>query len=287
MSLDEIAVQRCENLDDPRLEDYRSLKLPPSGRYRGQKHFVVEGRKLCERLLLSDFPIRSMLVERGLDRSTMPAPRTPLTIFEMSREQLGELAGFDFHRGWLASAQRPADHGLDQFQPDAVSLALVGISDMENVGSMLRSAAAFGIRQIVLDRQSVDPFSRRAMRVSMGAAMTMRYYRLPEVVAGIRELQSRGTDCLAATLTDDSVSIDQYRTWYKHGDRPCVLVMGNEGNGLPLAVQRNCRHRIRIAMRPTIVGAPLLDSLNVSVAAAILMHDLTRTRSPTECDSPD
>ncbi|MCD0461472.1 TrmH family RNA methyltransferase, partial [Roseiconus lacunae] len=92
---------------------------------------------------------------------------------------------------------------------------------------------------------------------------------------------------LAATLTDDSVSIDQYRTWYKHGDRPCVLVMGNEGNGLPLAVQRNCRHRIRIAMRPTIVGAPLLDSLNVSVAAAILMHDLTRTRSPTECDSPD
>ncbi|OYP38835.1 TrmH family RNA methyltransferase [Rhodopirellula sp. MGV] len=281
MSSDDARAIRCTSLDDPRLADYRNLKNRPAGRQRGRSHFVVEGRKLGERLIQSGFPIRSILVEEGFDLTQLPLHLRQRTgadfpIYELPEELISEIAGFHFHRGLLASANLPDDVPLEQLDHDAVSLAFVGISDMENVGSMLRSAAAFGIRQILVDSRSVDPFSRRAMRVSMGAALTMRVFRLGNVADDLATLADRRFHTLAATLADDSTSIETYRTRYNHGDYPCVLVMGNEGQGLPPAVQRACSHRVRISMRPTEQGAPLLDSLNVSVAAAILMHDLTK-----------
>nr|WP_286177807.1 RNA methyltransferase [Rhodopirellula sp. JC639] len=183
-----------------------------------------------------------------------------------------QLSGFDFHRGFLASADRKPLGTIADFRDDPVSLALIHTTDMENLGSMVRTAAALGIRQILIDLRSVDPFSRRAMRVSMGAVLGMRWLALKQPADDLRALASHGVVSLASTLASDAVSIDQVT---RNAD-PMVLVMGNEAQGLPTEVQRAATHRVTIPMATASGCGQLVDSLNVSVAAAILLYELTR-----------
>lgn len=267
-----------ESVDDPRLADFRDLRNRPAGRASDDTHFIVEGRVITQRLISSDYHIRSVVVQRGRDLTAMAGLEPEVPVYEVSGALIRELAGFDFHRGFLASATRKPYGSLTDFRPDRVSLALVHTNDMENLGSIMRSAAAFGIRQMLLDAKSVDPFSRRAMRVSMGAALAMRFLAMDDPPQDLRDLGGRGVTSLAATLADDSISITELPSVVdlSFGGPPVVLLMGNEAAGLPVEVQRAATHRVTIPMRRGIQSGDLVDSLNVSVATAILIHELTR-----------
>lgn len=261
-----------ESVDDPRLAEFYNLRNHPAGRVADPNHFVVEGQVIVRRLIASGFQVRSVVMDEGRDLSSIGPIAAGTPVYVLSREQIRSLAGFDFHRGFLASARRKPIGGLDDFRPDQVSLALVQTTDMENLGSMLRSAAAFGINQVLIDSKSVDPFSRRAMRVSMGAALGMRYLALTDPGRDLRSLGDRGVVSLAATLASDSVSIADVPLI----NDPVVIVMGNEANGLPTKVQEAATRRVTIPMGCRTQGDSMVDSLNVSIAAAILMHELTR-----------
>ena len=261
-----------DSVDDHRLSDFRDLKRRPTGRVLNSTHFVVEGQLITGRLIASDFDVRSVVVEQGRDLDALGEVAAGTPVYAVSRDQMRQLAGFDFHRGFLASAARKPLGGIDDFRPDPVSLALVHTTDMENLGSMVRSAAALGIRQILIDHRSVDPFSRRAMRVSMGAVLGMRWLVMNDPAGDLRSLADRGVVSLASTLAADSISIGEVS-----GDaQPTVLVMGNEAEGLPEEVQRAASERVTIPMPTAPACGPLVDSLNVSVAAAILLYELTR-----------
>lgn len=261
---------RVDSVDDPRLSDFRNLRNRPTGRVRDETCFVVEGQLISARLIASGFRVRSLVIEEGRDPTAIGtiAPQTP--VFVLSREQIRKLAGFDFHRGFLASACRKPLGSIGDFQPDRISLALIQTTDMENLGSMLRSAAAFGIRQVLIDEQSVDPYSRRAMRVSMGAALGMRFLSLKDPAGDLRSLAARGVVSLAATLAPDSIPIAEVAL----SEVPVVIAVGNEANGLPGEVQDAATKRVTIPMASVSEDGSLVDSLNVSVAAAILMHEV-------------
>ncbi|MCS7465325.1 RNA methyltransferase [Stieleria sp. ICT_E10.1] len=269
---DSIQPIPIDSVDDHRLSDFRDLKRRPTGRVLNSTHFVVEGQLITGRLIASDFGVRSVVVEQGRDLDALGEVAAGTPVYSVSRDQMRQLAGFDFHRGFLASAARKPLGGVDDFRPDPVSLALVHTTDMENLGSMVRSAAALGIRQILIDHRSVDPFSRRAMRVSMGAVLGMRWLVMNDPAGDLRSLADQGVVSLASTLAADSISIGDVSS----DAAPTVLVMGNEAEGLPEEVQRAASERVTIPM-PTAPGCgPLVDSLNVSVAAAILLFELTR-----------
>jgi tRNA G18 (ribose-2'-O)-methylase SpoU len=263
-----------ESVDDPRLAEFYNLRNHPAGRQADPDHFVVEGQVIVGRLIASGFEVRSVVMDEGRDLSSIGLIAEGTPVYVLSRDQMRSLTGFDFHRGFLASARRKPIRSLDDFRPDRVSLALVQTTDMENLGSMLRSAAAFGINQVLIDNKSVDPFSRRAMRVSMGAALGMRYLALTDPERDLRSLGDRGVVSLAATVADDSVSIVDIPAI----DAPVLIVMGNEANGLPGKVQEAATRRVTIPMGCTSKRGSMVDSLNVSVAAAILMHQLTNGR---------
>lgn len=283
-------ITDVNSIDDPALSDFINLRSRPTGRCESRTQFVVEGQLLVQRLIVSDFSVRAVVVERGRELSavglsedgvvTVGAVRRDLSVYRLSRDQMRQLAGFDFHRGFLASAMRKPALGIDDVVPDPVSLALVQTSDMENLGSMLRSAAAFGIRQVLIDGQSVDPYSRRAMRVSMGAALGMRFVMMGDPASDLQRLGDRGMLSLAATLAADSKPIDELVQEVDQRAAAKILVMGNEGNGLPIEVQSAASQRVIIPMGGRLGGGlggdRNVDSLNVSVAAAILMHELTR-----------
>lgn len=266
-------ILELDSLDDPRLAAFRNLSKRSAGKRSTQDKFVVEGQLIVRRLIESDHVVDTVVVQRERPLEELGEISDEINVIRLSRAQIRELAGFDFHRGFLASAFRPAPLTIDHLDADPVSLAAIQITDMENLGSMIRSASAFGIRQILIDQTSVDPYSRRVLRVSMGAAFGMKWIDLSDVASEFRSLHERGVSTWAATLSPDSVPVEHQRL----PDGPLVLVLGNEAKGLPTEVQQAASARVTIPM--PVKEHAAVDSLNVAVAAAILMHETRRLRS--------
>ncbi|MEM0924560.1 MAG: RNA methyltransferase [Planctomycetota bacterium] len=255
------------------LEDYRSIGPRPSAkRDAREEFFIVEGPRIIRRLIACGYSVRSIVVQRGKPRDPLGEVPNSIPFIEQTRDEIGELVGFDFHRGYLASAHRKPLKSVMDLEPDPLMLGLVGVTDMENMGSLIRSAAAFGVRQVVLDRASVDPLGRRVCRVSMGASLAMSYGLMDSPVDTLIQLHERGIDSLAATPHGDASLVENVSSLTK----PSLLLLGNESDGLPQPVLQTASKQVRIPM-PGRASHEIVDSLNVAVAGAILMHAMCRS----------
>lgn len=271
---------------DPRLDAYRDLRHEDVRR-RGQR-FIAEGRLVVRRLLASDYETDSVLAEpdRIGDLEPLIDPLTP--VYLVNQSLIREVAGFNFHRGLLACGRRKpmlqigSLEALTEQETPAMShpplaLAAISLNDLENLGSLLRTAAALGIFHVVLNPQTADPLCRRVLRVSMGAALKMNFYDLREPLSWFESnlarwreeaTRHRAWTTIAMTLASDSVPLERTS---QMNDCAKMIVMGNEGDGLPPAMQGACVLRAKIPMTPGI------DSLNVAVAGAIALYEFTRS----------
>ncbi len=260
-------VIRIDNADDPRLSRYRDLRNRDPSDKGGT--FIAEGRLIVDRLIASEYSIDSLLLEDGKANSYATQLASEVPIYCLPREMMELLVGFDFHRGVMACGRRQPYREVRSLSTlvgaPHVALALLGIDDQENMGSILRSAAALGVNQILLGPKTIDPFRRRVIRVSMANVLMHRFYRLRDPVAELRMLRQAGFRTVAATL-DEATDLDQFL----RDDRPTVLMVGNEARGIDPEVQRIASDRVRIPMQMD------ADSLNVAVAAAIMMYEFTR-----------
>jgi tRNA G18 (ribose-2'-O)-methylase SpoU len=181
--------------------------------------------------------------------------------------ELAAMVGFPFHRGVIAAARRVgsppgATEALLGSGAAAASrlVALPATVDPENLGSILRSAAALGWDGILLGAASCDHLSRRVARVSMGATFSLPVLAL-EGPADLEALDTDGWGLAAAVL--DPVARD-LRTWSP--PPRLVLLFGNEHDGLGPEWLGPGVERLTIPMAP---GA---DSLNAAAAAAVFLH---------------
>ena len=264
-------VITIQDLHDSRLVAYRDLRSgAPNAAVAGNRHstFVVEGRWCLERLAQSTITIQSVLVESGSEDFVAGLVSRDTSIYVLPRGQIQHLVGFDFHRGVLACGIRPAFKDVDDLLPSDsrshLTLAVLGVDLKENLGSMLRSAAAFGVRDVLIGPRTADPYARRCVRVSMGAVFHQTLYTLKDPVTEFKDLADRGYRTLATTL-EDACPLDQLT----HDDRPMILMVGSEANGIPHDLQEVATDRITIPMK---LGT---DSLNVSVATAIFLYQLS------------
>jgi tRNA G18 (ribose-2'-O)-methylase SpoU len=262
---------------DVRLDPYRDMKHEDVRR-RGEL-FIAEGKLVVQRLLASDYQTESVLAEANRIAwvQSLIAPQTP--VYVVPPELIREVAGFNFHRGLLACGRRirfaPADQ-LFQIIQSRLAVAAISVNDLENLGSLIRTAAAFGIEHLALNRQTIDPLCRRVLRVSMGAALKLQYFDLDDPVAWLQENQQRGCwYTIATTLSDDSIPLSTLPQPAGFGAQRRMILMGNEGDGLPADVQAACTVRAKIPM------APGIDSLNISIAAAIAIYELVRAEPST------
>ena len=242
--------------------------------------FVAEGQLLVELLLQSDYRVRSVLVEhRSLDRISKLADDST-EILLVSHDQVEQLVGYNFHRGVLACGERkPEKSVVEHFAAGLESTAasdsetfvgLVGVQDPENVGGIIRSCSALGVRRVLIGPGTADPLSRRALRVAMGNTLRVDLYRSVEIIADIEFLRSSAkVQCMATALDSDSLPLEACR---RNG--PVLLLMGNERHGLPPEVVASCDDSVRIDME---LGT---DSLNVCVAAGIVLHYFCRLAGP-------
>jgi len=258
---------------DPRLVPYRDIKREDVR--NPAELFIAEGKLVVQRLLASDYETVSVLAEPNRVACLQPWLKPEIPVLVVPPGLIREVAGFNFHRGLLACGRRipfaSAERLLDAAPPQATALAAIAISDLENLGSLIRSAAAMGIDHLALSRQTIDPLCRRVLRVSMGASLKMRYFDLADPLAWFTENRRREAwFTVATTLASDSIPLSEVSSQPAFDASRRMIVMGNEADGLPPAVQAACSVRAKIPM------AQGVDSLNVAVAGAIAIYELLR-----------
>lgn len=263
--------EQVDDLDDPRLADYRNL--PDATLFRERGVFVAEGRLVVRRLLESGrFPVRSlMLTPPAADAlSDVLAAHTSIPVYAVSQAVMNRVTGFNMHRGCLAIGERGPGIQPGQLAATAQRLvALEGIGNADNIGGIFRNALAFGVDGVLLDETSVDPLYRKALRTSMGASLQVPFARAADWPGMLHSCREAGLVRIALTPRPDAELIGRL-TPALRGHR-AMLVLGNEGHGLSQAAIEACDLRARIPMTAGV------DSLNVATAAAIAMYELART----------
>ena len=259
-------IIEINNTTDPRLRRYANLRSDVEREFDVDS-FIVEGRLCLQRLIASRHRILSVLVERGKEQEVAGWLGESTPLYSLPPEQIRELVGFHFHRGMLACGARPPLRFSDELrlQDGAMALAVLGVHEKENLGSMMRTAAALGIENLLLGLKTADPFSRRVIRVSMGAAFHLNLFALDDPAKELTDLQRTGkVRIIATTLDRAAATLDQFVV----DDRSSILIVGNEAEGIHPSIQRIATDRVTIPMQ---LGT---DSLNVSIAAAIFMYQL-------------
>ena len=252
-----------DDATDPRVADYIGLKDAELRRRREEPTggapglFIAEGALVLRRLLRSSYRVRSVLLTPqrygplAADLADITAP-----VYLASQEVMNAVAGFDIHRGVLASAGRrplPEPAGLlDRVRRMAV---LEDVNDHENLGVIFRNAAALGIEAVLLSPECCDPLYRRSVRVSMGHVL--------DLPLAVLALGDAGFDLVA--LTPDRTARD-IRQLELAAAGKVALMLGAEGPGLSAGALKYATARARIAMSPGV------DSLNVGSAAAVAFH---------------
>ncbi len=270
---------RITDINDSRLGDYRFLRERDlSGSRRAQGVFVGETIAILEQMIAIPGLTKSVLASDRLAPRVLAAcdcaVSPPPEVFVVDDALMRHTAGFDVHRGVLAIGRRASLDGrrVDSapFTTATLLIALDGVNNMDNVGSIFRGAASFGVDGVLLSRTSHDPLYRKVVRVSMGYALRTPFVVCDDLAASLAQMRTARRDLrvLAAVCTRDARDIASF-DGRATTSPPTVLVVGSEYEGISAAVQAISTDRVRIPI------APGVDSLNAAVAASICLHRLS------------
>jgi tRNA G18 (ribose-2'-O)-methylase SpoU len=266
-----LKVELVEDPADPRIAGYRDAHDGELRRREGL--FLAEGRLLVRRLLeASRYRVQSLLViPTALDDLRDLLARDDSTpVHVASAETIRAIVGFKFHRGCLALGVRgeplAPEALIDPVGPRTL-LALEGVADPDNVGALFRNAAAFGAGGVLLSSHCADPLYRKAIRVSMGATLSLPFAQVTDWAVTLATLRHAGYRLVALCPGADAEDIVEVAGRAPRRPR-LALLLGAEGEGLSDATRAAADVEVRIPM------AAGIDSLNVAAACGIALHRL-------------
>jgi TrmH family RNA methyltransferase len=235
----------------------------------------IEGPRLVAEALCSGLEVSALLVspsgERHLE-AIGASGFSGLQVLRTADRLFAGVAGTETPQG-IAALVRPRPSTFDDLLRGGVPLVvvLVGVQDPGNVGTILRSAEAFGATGIVATRGSAYPWAPKALRASAGSALRLPILAGLAAPVALAQLRIAGLKLFAASLHDlpSSVALSAEATDLRG---PLALLVGNEGSGLPPEIERSADCLVRIP-----VAAPV-ESLNAAIAASVLLYEAARQR---------
>lgn len=214
--------------------------------------------------------------DRELRALLAPTKFGRLPVFERPRAELDAICRGGQHEGVLMITGNYTYSDLElEVLPNAKSPAtlvcLDEVTDLGNVGSILRTAAAFGVDGVVVPKDRSAPVNGVVVRVSMAATELVRTARVTNLA---RTLTSLDQDHAFVTVGLDANAEQTLDQIDLTGN--VAIVMGSEGTGMRRLVREKCTHLAKIPM------APPLDSLNVAIATAVALYECQRQRQLKE-----
>ncbi|MFD5650894.1 TrmH family RNA methyltransferase [Streptomyces sp. NPDC127039] len=282
--------------DDPRLHDYTGLTDVELRRRRepAEGLFIAEGEKVIRRAGEAGYAMRSMLLSaKWVDTMRDIIDAAPAPVYVVDPALAERVTGYHVHRGALASMQRkPLDTAAGLLTTARRVVVMESVNDHTNIGAMLplglqeragqcriaifedivdhanlgaafRNAAALGVNAVFLTPRCADPLYRRAVKVSMGAVLSVPYARFESWPRDAEVIRKEGFVLAALTLSADSITLDELagRRYEK-----LALMLGTEGEGLSAGALLAADEHVRIPMDADI------DSLNVAAASAVAFY---------------
>lgn len=239
--------------------------------------FIVEGQLMVERAVEDGLPIEALLYTAGF--TMIPEGRALL-----KRAVAENLSSYQVNDGVMGAitTTRPvppiiasvhlsypnflsASKSLNfHFSPNCILLIAENIGNPDNLGMTLRTADAAGVSAVLLSGSGASPFHKNCIRASRGAVGRLPLFHTPNIGIAIEALQASGWCVLGATAGANN---ELYAI-----ELPCptAIVVGNENTGLSIETRERCTELVRIPM------ASGQSSLNVGVAAGVLLYELTR-----------
>ncbi|MDE6650041.1 MAG: RNA methyltransferase [Muribaculaceae bacterium] len=256
--------------DDPRIKVFAGLTEAQLRNYLHPEDgvFIAESPKVIRVALDAGMIPTALLCEyRHIagDAADIIARIPDVPVYTGSREILASITGYTLTRGVLCAMRRPVLPSVGEICAVAGRVVVIDdVSDTTNIGSIFRSAAALGMDAVFLTPTACDPLNRRAVRVSMGSVFLVPWTRLD---GGLDQLKAYGFKTVAMALRHNSVDIADP---VLKKEPKLAVVMGTEGDGLPLATIDSADYVVKIPMHHGV------DSLNVAAASAIAFYELAR-----------
>jgi TrmH family RNA methyltransferase len=254
------AITHLSSRDNPLLKELRRLSQDSTA-YRKLGKLWLEGDHLCRASLERGLqPVQAVFAESMLPQALAHWPLGDARVLSVPDALMGEISGLESPARMGFVLELPAPPVI---QADAPSVVLDRLQDAGNVGSILRSAAAFGFRQIIALQGTAALWSQKVLRAGMGAHF------------GLSLVENATPEALAALALPLLVT-SSHQGEFLQATRlpwPCAWVMGHEGQGVAAALMARASLSVRIGQP----GGE--ESLNVAAAAAICLHASAVSRS--------
>ncbi|MDQ7039997.1 MAG: RNA methyltransferase [Rhodothermus sp.] len=227
--------------------------------------YLIEGIRLLKAALDARAPLVEVLVTGAArNRPAVQAllARVSVPVHEISEQEIARLSEVETSQGVLAVLRlqwQSEDHLLRCRRV----LALDGLQDPGNAGTVLRAAAWFGVEAVVAGAGTVDLYNPKVVRAAMGGHWEVALVRTRDLPGLLDQLHQHGFVCYGADLKGIPAPL-----WQPH--QPAVLVLGSEAHGLQPAVQERLTARVTV---PGVPGRYATESLNVAMAATILLYE--------------
>ena len=220
--------------------------------------YFGEGPKLLAEALKAGTAIEAVVTARGVDLPRLDG----LWRAEVPADLLDSLCDTRSPQGVLFLAEMPGLAPPERLKGDRW-LVLDGLQDPGNVGTIRRTADAFGAEGLILCSGCADPWNPKTVRATMGACFRLPVYEV-EIQALPGLLERSGLPLYAAALREDSITVGAARL------NRCAVVIGSEGRGVSPELLRLSEKTVKIPMRER------CESLNAAVAAAVILWEMAR-----------
>jgi TrmH family RNA methyltransferase len=257
--------------DNPRVRRWRRLQRDARLR-RTERRALLEGAHLLAALLeRGGVPLALIATEASLEDAEIAAlvRRTGIAPVFLSERVFRSVSDTETPTGLAAEIEIRCDEIDPAASPGCAFLE--GVQDAGNVGAILRSAAAFGVADVVLDGKCADPWSPKVLRAAMGAHFGLRIAQHPDLAEAVARFAGTTVCAVPATgVVLASIDLRGRVGW----------IFGAEGRGVSAALA------MRATLRASIPMAPGAESLNVGAAAAICFYEQARQRAGAAPSTP-
>ncbi len=236
---------------------YRGLKQGKNRKQSGL--FMLEGVRLCEEAFNSSLTLECCITRKNFNKLAVPEH---VSVFEATQTQLEQISDSKNPQGIICIADIPDTLDAPQPKTGETLLVLDRLADPGNMGTIFRSALWFGVSNILLGPDCVDPYSPKVVRSSMGAITSLQLHSSPDLLASAQIwLQKGGT---VAALHMEGTLLREYQA-----QAGLFLVVGSEAHGVE-------QELLKLSTPLSIEKQGKGESLNAAMATGIALYELSR-----------
>lgn len=246
--------------DNSKIKEIKKLK---EKKYR-KTAFIVEGIKMLKEAISEKAEIDTIIIREDTELDFKLESELEKKVIHVTKNVFETISDVVSPQGVLVVINKKIDDNKISKHADYI-LALDGIQDPGNLGTIIRTADSANIKQILVSKDTVDSYSPKVVRSTMGAIYRVKIIECEDLAKTLKSLQTTGFEIVTTDLhTDKSI--------YDMNYNKKIVVIGNEANGVTPEIRELSNYRVKIPM----LGKT--ESLNAAVATGIMIYEYVRQK---------